>query len=122
VLLESESSARARGVRPLARLVGYEQERGSRAGASRIWSAPEEPASARVVLTRRDPALERLIDESPWAGVERHVVEEHTGFFEAIGGVALAAGAALVARGLRSVLVVGGDASVRYLTRWERFA
>jgi 3-oxoacyl-[acyl-carrier-protein] synthase II len=118
LLLEQAEGANARGHVPLARLTAHEQERGTPLGSA--WAAPRAAHGAKLVVAGGDSALEALLDESPWAGVERIHLRKQIGFFEAGGAVGLALGAALVARGASEVLVVSAGSGVRYVVRFER--
>ncbi len=103
LLLEREADARARGKVPLARVIFWAAERGERAALG----APPPIAGARVVAEPHAP-LDRLLAGSAWAGVERVTLDAEAGDHVGLGGVALAAAAALVARsGAMRVLVVG---------------
>ncbi len=118
LLLETAASARARGHTPLARLTAHAQERSAALGPA--WAAPRAAHSARLLVMSGGTALEALLDQSPWAAVERIHLCEHIGSFEAAGAVGLAVGAALVARGVSEVLVVSAGSEVRYVARFER--
>jgi 3-oxoacyl-[acyl-carrier-protein] synthase II len=117
LLLEHEKNAHARGRRPLARLGAHAQERGTTLSVA--WAPPRNPSLARLVLPLADTALEAVIEQSPWAHVERCKMAQHLGFFEAVGAPSLAFAAALVARTAGEVLFVSGDAKSRYVVRLE---
>jgi 3-oxoacyl-[acyl-carrier-protein] synthase II len=114
LVVESESSARARGARVLARLAHAVQWRDDAGGPSqlRLLPPPRDAARARVVLGREsagaDPQIDGLLKGTAWSAVPRLSCRARVGNHEAVGAVALVAAASLVARGeARCALVLG---------------
>lgn len=134
IMLEAESAARARGARPLARLVAWHQATFaptrndvlSQDGGDAIASAVQRAISAvlsesgqkvdAVVVPVATPALRDGITAALGAHPALHEVAPRAGFFEAIGALAVAAGVRLIARGEaeRGVVVVGTAPGAAY--------
>jgi 3-oxoacyl-[acyl-carrier-protein] synthase II len=103
LVIESADAARARGKTPLCRVTAWLTARGELP----VASLPSPGDGARVVA---EPAVDvsRRLDSSAWAAVPRLTSSAAAGDHVGLGGVALAAAAALVASGgAKSVLVVG---------------
>lgn len=108
IVVEPESRARARGKSPLCRVRAWSSRRGS----SAVDSMPAPRPGAKVVA---EPGVDvaRLLDAGPWAQVERLTTSIDAGDHVGLGGIALAAGAALVASGGATCVLVVGQAPDR---------
>ena len=94
VVIETEEHARARGVEPIATLVGWWS------GIEITdWSPPAPTLAARaiVVLSREDDPLIAYLAEHGWAEARVTLVAPRSGDHEAVGGIALAAAVGAVA-------------------------
>lgn len=117
VLFEAETEARARGGKVIARV---EQTLSFREDAAVLESlvGPADPATAIVVLSRRDAVAAALLNTSRWKDVPRKVVDGAGGDHEALGAIAFAAATSLLAEGnAREVLVFSATAERGYAVR-----
>jgi 3-oxoacyl-[acyl-carrier-protein] synthase II len=107
LLFESDTGARERGARPLARVAWWNSWRGAGAGA--LAESPPPGTSAGVFVGREEPRLEQCLRGSPWARVPRRALAQRAGDHEGAGGFAAAAAVAALERGmLSSALILGG--------------
>jgi 3-oxoacyl-[acyl-carrier-protein] synthase II len=122
VLFESEQAARARGKRAMAAVISRTQRWGDPGRSfAEIGGPGVPPGRALVVMAVSDKALDAALAASAWAPVARRRVGKCAGTHEALGAFALAAGAALVARGdADEVLCLGGGHGRSYLVRLGR--
>ncbi len=107
-VFESALSAEARGARVLARVAWWTS-----------WRDPEEaplagvpaPAEAALVLTARQPAhVAELLRGTPWEAIPVRALASRAGDHEGAGGFGVVAGAAAIARGPTSAVLVVGRA------------
>ncbi|MDC0746592.1 beta-ketoacyl-[acyl-carrier-protein] synthase family protein [Polyangium mundeleinium] len=105
ILLEAEEHAKARGIRPLARLPWWTSWRGAGEGA--LDAVPAPPHRAAVLTGQEDLPPGLRLPEA-WARVPHRAVAPRSGVHEGAGGFAMAAALAAIARGeLDAALVVG---------------
>ncbi|NUP07624.1 MAG: 3-oxoacyl-ACP synthase [Polyangiaceae bacterium] len=103
IVIETESDARARNKAPLCRVRTWS----SRRGVASLAELPAPSDGARVVSEAAVDAA-RLLEGTGWSSVERWTTSAEAGDHVGLGGIALAAGASLVATGAaKSVLVLG---------------
>jgi 3-oxoacyl-[acyl-carrier-protein] synthase II len=111
VLIEVEEAARRRGAEVLADLAFLD----SGAEPRRLLAAVPAPGKrALVALACAGDDDPTEWEGSPWVAVARRSVERHAGWHDALGGVALAAAAAAVARGDADEILVWS----RRATHW----
>jgi 3-oxoacyl-[acyl-carrier-protein] synthase II len=113
VIVEDESHARERGVRPLARVISFGEGRGPFHAVNLPHPLGE---GASVIVPRRDAATNRALAATSWNHARCIELAPRTGNHEGLGGWALACGAALVASGEASEVLVLGIASDRFST------
>lgn len=120
VVLESLAAARARGARIYARVGAWIGGWASaRQSFAQLAVGPDGSASA-VLLGETEAELLLALDQSPWRDVPRTNLSDEVGEHEALGGVALAAGAARLFRDrLGSVLVCSQTRGRCYLALLE---
>ncbi len=117
-VFESEEHARARGARIVARVEELRQFREEGARALEGLTPPHDATKAIVIFPRRDPNTIALADACSWRDVPRLITDGAGGDHEALGAVAIAAAAALLARGpVREVLVLSATAERGYAVR-----
>ncbi len=115
VVVEAASAAAARGVRPHAAIEAKLHSWRDPKGA--LADLPAPSGRALVVLGAFDAEFDSALASSPWGGIERREVVSSAGQHEGLGGFALAAGAALVARDAADQVLVASHARGRtYLT------
>lgn len=107
VVLEAREAAELRGARVYARIARWICEWTAPKSALRALPAPDGLGRDRVLCANVEPELWAALDESPWGSVPRTEIAVHTGEHEALGGMALAAGAAVVYETQSTVLVCG---------------
>lgn len=112
LLLESAEHARARGGKVLARLSFWTSWRGDATGALTNVPAPRDPSRAALVTGHSEARLS-LLESSPWARMDRRSVDARAGTHEGIGGMAIAAAVAALARGSFDECLVIGTAPER---------
>ena len=124
VLFEAEQAARARGAKPMAAVIARAQRWGDPGRSFSEIGRPQVPLErAAVVIAVSDETLDAALAASGWAQVSRRRVGRLAGTHEALGAFALAAAAALIARGdADEVLCVGGGHGRSYLVRLGRTA
>ena len=106
VVVEAEESARARGVKPIARIAEFTSWH--EGGRAPVLPAPRADVSAVVVTPGESPELEALLASSPWKETPRVVCAGSGGEHEALGAIALSAAVSRIARGdAQDALVVG---------------
>jgi 3-oxoacyl-[acyl-carrier-protein] synthase II len=111
LVLEPELLARERGA-PLYALVRRRYEFSLGAIENAQVEPPADPDRALVVSSRDTGVIRSLLERSGWKAVARRSTAPATGFHEGAGGFALAASAALIARGdTEEVLVCGWSAT-----------
>ncbi|HMJ11253.1 MAG TPA: beta-ketoacyl-[acyl-carrier-protein] synthase family protein [Polyangiaceae bacterium] len=108
VLLESAPAAAHRGARVYARIATWIAEWSTPQAALRALPAPQGSDTERVLCANVDPELIAVLDESSWGRVARSEIAARAGEHEALGGVALACGAALVSNARSSAVLVCG--------------
>jgi 3-oxoacyl-[acyl-carrier-protein] synthase II len=108
LVVEPRSSALARGARVLAHVVHWAASR----GPSAVGSVPR-PRAGALVVAEPGVDLDALLAGSPWVSVPRRILSASVGHHVGLGGVALAAGAALAARSPETPLLVVGAAPGR---------
>jgi 3-oxoacyl-(acyl-carrier-protein) synthase len=120
LVIEQAATARARGASVLAWLEAQDCVRATDELAARL-SAPASAERARVVTGAITGEHERWIANSAWGACPRQSVLPAVGFHESMGGVALAAAVALLARGeADEALACGSGRGTLWLTRFRR--
>ncbi len=108
IVLEAAEAAEARGARVYAELAAWLCEWSLPKAALRALPPPLGAGGERVLCANVAPELVSVLDDSAWGSVSRVAIAAQTGEHEALGGMALAAAAALVHQAaLTSVLVCG---------------
>lgn len=120
LVLETPESARARGGRILAWVEAQLSLRAADEFSTHL-PAPVNPERARVVTGALSREHQRWLAASAWGGCARSSVLPSSGFHEAVGGVALAAAVAGLARGeAEEVLACGSSRGTLWLTHFRR--
>jgi hypothetical protein len=121
VLLETDSAARAAGRKPLASLLERAHRFGDPARVFAEIQPPRPGARSVVILGASDTRFDQALAASSWGAVARRRVAEWAGTHEALGAFAVAASAALIARGGVDEALCGGAGHGRaYLIRLGR--
>jgi acetyl-CoA acetyltransferase len=121
VVLEAAGASEARGGRPLAVLLHCAESWNDDGRLLAGVPAPRRGDRARVLIGAGE-ALAGLLENTAWAAVERRDVSGCAGTHDALGGFALAAGAALIASGeADEVLALGGARGRGYAFLLGRF-
>jgi hypothetical protein len=117
VVFESEDRVRARGGRIVARVGECKVFREDASVVSTI-APPSSGARAAVVLPRQHERATALLDASTWSAAPRHVALGAGGDYEALGAIALAAAASMLAQHKATeVLVFSATAERGYALR-----
>jgi 3-oxoacyl-[acyl-carrier-protein] synthase II len=120
LVIETLKAARARGAGILASLVAQVCVRSVDALARRV-SAPRSVERARIVTGALTREHEQWLAGCSWSQCTRHSVLPSVGFYEAVGGVALSAAVALLARGeADEALACGSGRGRLWLTHFRR--
>jgi 3-oxoacyl-[acyl-carrier-protein] synthase II len=121
VVLEAVGAAEARGRRPLAVLLHCAESWNDDGRLLARVPAPRRADRARVLIGAGE-AMAGVLEKTDWAAVERRDVSACAGTHDALGGFALAAGAALIASGgADEVLALGGARGRGYAFLLGRF-
>jgi hypothetical protein len=119
-VIETLEAARVRGAGILASLEAQICVRAADAFASTV-TAPANVERARLVTSAITPEHQQWLDGSAWGGCMRRSVLPSTGFYEAVGGVALSAAVALLVRGeADEALACGSGRGALWLTHFRR--
>jgi 3-oxoacyl-[acyl-carrier-protein] synthase II len=113
LVVESETQAHSLGRRALAKVVRVSTGRGSLGRQLAEMPAPRG-RSARLIMARRQLALERALDDSAWRDVIRFEVAPGSGHHEGVGGFALVCAVGSLDEALCDEVLVIGQSPDRY--------